>query len=113
MDHAYVRFRGESKVIRAASKLDRTGSDPRIQYLNFIVLKYAGREAGFYDKDWEELGELSWQAVSFLDTFRGILGFLVGVLFFSAATIAHTGLRIMNQLLWSRATRYPDWDDIV
>ncbi|MFX0200083.1 MAG: hypothetical protein ACFFCW_28510 [Candidatus Hodarchaeota archaeon] len=41
------------------------------------------------------------------------IGTFVGVLFFWALMSAHTALKVINDLLWSRFSRHPDWDDIV
>lgn len=40
------------------------------------------------------------------------MGSFVGILFFWALMSAHTGLKVINDLLWSRIRRQPDWDDI-
>lgn len=45
-----------------------------------------------------------------LTTFIGVL---VGVLFFWALSSVHGGLIVLNRLLWTRLTRYPEWDDVI
>lgn len=39
------------------------------------------------------------------------LGGMAGALFFLALLSAHTGIRVVNDLLCSRMTRYKDWDN--
>jgi hypothetical protein len=41
------------------------------------------------------------------------IGLLVGLLFLWALLSVHGGLIVLNRLLWSRLTRYPDWDDVI
>lgn len=41
------------------------------------------------------------------------VGMLVAIVFTNAVMFAHTGLRVLNDLLLMRFTRHHDWDDIV
>ncbi len=38
------------------------------------------------------------------------IGVIVGLLFFWALMASHTGLRVLNSLLWQRFRRHKDWD---
>ncbi|MBI2956714.1 MAG: hypothetical protein HYY26_05320 [Acidobacteria bacterium] len=41
------------------------------------------------------------------------LGLMAGVLFFWAMNSAHTGVRVINEQLFRRYARHPDWDDLI
>ena len=49
----------------------------------------------------------------FVQGLRYTIGLFPGILFFWALSSAHTGLKVINQLLWSRFGRYTDWDDLL
>lgn len=40
------------------------------------------------------------------------IGILAAVIFFNGVLFAHTGLRVLNDLLLMRFTRHKDWDDL-
>jgi len=40
------------------------------------------------------------------------IGALIAIVFSNGVLFAHTGLRVLNDLLLLRFTRHPDWDDI-
>jgi hypothetical protein len=40
------------------------------------------------------------------------VGMLIAIVFLNGVLFAHTGLRVLNDLLLQRFTRHPDWDDI-
>ena len=50
------------------------------------------------------------------NTFTNVLlnsvGLLTGLIFINGVLFAHTGMRILNDILLSRFTRQNDWDDI-
>ena len=56
----------------------------------------------------QELQETNW-AVPLLQYFVGPILFVV---FFNGVLFAHTGLKVLNDLLLMRFTRQRDWDDI-
>ena len=41
------------------------------------------------------------------------MGSFVSILFFWALMSAHTALKVINDLLWLRFSRHPDWDDLL
>ena len=45
-------------------------------------------------------------------TVEAVLGLVAAVMFFWAVMAAHTGLKVMSDLLRRRITKFPDWDDI-
>jgi len=40
------------------------------------------------------------------------LGFIVGMIFIQAIYAAHTGIIVLNKILWKRMGRHPDWNNI-
>jgi hypothetical protein len=48
-----------------------------------------------------------------VEAIQFVLGTVVGCLFFWAMITAHTGLRIVNEILWSRMARHSDWDNLL
>jgi len=39
-------------------------------------------------------------------------GFLSGSYFFWALNVAHTGIRVLNEMLWQGFARHKDWDKL-
>ncbi len=73
-----------------------------VSVLTASLLKYAALSAGIAGKDLSPL------------TASGVSGFLVGLavvgLFLDALLFGHTGLVVLNRLLWGRAYQYPEYD---
>jgi hypothetical protein len=56
-------------------------------------------------------GNLPIWAGYFIKPIDVILGGIVAFIFFWSITSIHGGLIVLNKLLWSRLTRYPEWDE--
>ena len=54
------------------------------------------------------IAKLSYAETSILFT----VGLLAAIIFSNGILFAHTGLRVLNDLLLLRFTRHKDWDDI-
>ncbi len=122
-----LRARPADDALRSiyADWLEENG-DPRGEYLRIELQmvrlsKQGKKNPGLQDRQqalrvridpmWlAAMYELTWQASFERHGGSGFGGRTI--LFFWAVLQAHTGLRVLNDLLWDRTTRYRDWDDL-
>ena len=67
-----------------------------LKYFLFLIYSIPGFES------------LTWLAFAISLT----VGVVTGLFFANGIMFAHTGLRVLNDLLLMRFTRYKDWDDL-
>jgi len=73
--------------------------------LSASLLKYAYLSA--QSSEFVNTSGVAWNILS------SVIGVMVGVLFFWALSSAHGGLLVLNNLLWTRYSRHPKWDDLM
>ena len=74
-----------------------------IALLAASILKYATLSLN------QAIGTTAWYV--YLVSF--VVGLSIPVLFASSLLSVHTGLRILNRILWNRSNRYKDWDSVL
>lgn len=83
-----------------------------IMALTASLLKYASLQLGLHPGGVASGLNSEWFAHTIPILGSICVGVIVLVLFFQALLSAHTGVLVLNRLLWQRLTRYPDWDNL-